>query len=93
MPPDGHPIITIRAIPSEQLCRLEIEDNGIGIPLKDQQRLFQPFVQLHGAEVYDGIGLGLATVRKAVELMGGRIGVTSTVGQGSTFWVELRGGE
>ena len=93
MPPDRHPIITIRVIPSEQVCRLEIEDNGIGIPLKDQQRLFQPFIQLHGVEVYEGIGLGLATVRKAVELMDGRIGVTSTVGQGSTFWVELRRGE
>lgn len=92
MPPAGLPVITIRATPSQQLCRLEIEDNGIGIPLEDQQRLFQPFVQLHGVEVYDGIGLGLATVRKAVELMGGRIGVISTVGQGSIFWIELHKG-
>lgn len=92
VPPGGRPFITVRAITSEQICRLEIEDNGIGISLEDQQRLFQPFVQLHGVEVYDGIGLGLATVRKAVELMGGRIGLTSTVGQGSTFWIELRRG-
>ena len=89
MPPDRRPIITIQGTTSQQLCRLAIEDNGIGIPLEDQQRLFQPFVQLHGVEVYDGIGLGLATVRKAVELMGGRVGVTSTIGQGSIFWIEL----
>ncbi|HLZ55917.1 MAG TPA: HAMP domain-containing sensor histidine kinase [Ktedonosporobacter sp.] len=92
LPPDRRPFITVRATTSPQLCRLEIEDNGIGIPLEDQQRLFQPFVQLHGVEVYDGIGLGLATARKAVELMGGRIGVISTVGQGSTFWIELQRG-
>jgi signal transduction histidine kinase len=92
MPPDRRPVITIRAIMSSQLCRLEIGDNGIGIPLEDQQRLFQPFVQLHGIEVYEGIGLGLATARKAVELMGGRVGVISTVGQGSTFWIELHRG-
>jgi len=92
MPPDKRPHIIIRATTDQQLCRLEIEDNGIGISAQDQQRLFQPFMQLHGVEVYDGIGLGLATVRKAVELMGGRIGVTSTVGQGSVFWLELHTG-
>ena len=82
----------MRATTSAQLCRLEIADNGIGISVEDQQRLFQPFVQLHGIEVYEGLGLGLATVRKAVELMGGRVGVTSTIGQGSTFWIELHRG-
>jgi signal transduction histidine kinase len=93
LPPGRQPIITIRATTEGELCRLEIEDHGIGIPSEDQQRLFQPFVQLHGGEVYEGVGLGLATVRKTVELMGGRVGVTSTVGQGSTFWIELRKGE
>lgn len=92
LPADRRPIIMVRATTSEQLCRLEIEDNGIGIPFEDQQRLFQPFVQLHGVEVYEGVGLGLATVRKVVELMKGRVGVTSTVGRGSVFWMELHRG-
>jgi signal transduction histidine kinase len=98
--PGTSPCITIRAHTAHQVCRLEIEDNGIGIALEDQQRLFKPFVQLHGSEVYEGTGLGLATVRKAVELMGGRSGVASSPGQGSVFWLELgvaneedRGGE
>lgn len=91
MPPGRQPIIKIRATTSQQICRLEVEDNGIGISSEDQLRLFQPFVQLHGVEVYEGVGLGLATVRKAAELMGGRIGVTSTPGKGSTFWLELHG--
>jgi signal transduction histidine kinase len=90
--PDVQPVITIRATTCQQVCRLSIEDNGIGIPFEDQQRLFQPFVRLHGVEVYEGVGLGLATARKAVELMGGRIDVTSTPGQGSIFCIELRRG-
>ncbi len=90
--PAVQPVITIQATTGEQACQLSIEDNGIGIPFEDQQRLFQPFVQLHSVEVYEGVGLGLATVRKTVELMGGHIGVTSTPGQGSIFWMELRRG-
>lgn len=88
--PGVQPAITIRAAVAHQICRLEIADNGIGIATEDQRRLFKPFAQLHGGEVYEGIGLGLATVRKAVELMGGRSGVISTPGQGSTFWLDLR---
>ena len=98
--PGTKPYITIRAHVAHQVCRLEIEDNGIGIAPEDQQRLFKPFAQLHGSEVYEGVGLGLATVRKALELMDGRSGVISRPGQGSVFWVELgvaseadRGGE
>ena len=46
-------------------------------------------MRLHGVEEYPGIGLGLATVRKAIELMGGHVGVTSVPGAGSAFWIEL----
>jgi len=88
--PGVAPMITLRAVKSHFVCRLEIEDNGIGIALEDQKRLFRPFVQLHGVDVYEGVGLGLATVRKAVELMGGRVGIISQPGQGSLFWLELR---
>lgn len=84
------PVISIRATIAHQICHIEIEDNGIGIAPEDQKRLFRPFVQLHGGEVYEGVGLGLATVRKAVELMEGRSGVTSVPGRGSVFWLELR---
>lgn len=87
--PGTGPVVTIRAIVTHQTCRVEVEDNGIGIAAADQARLFKPFGQLHGSEVYEGIGLGLATVRKAVELMDGRCGVISAPGCGSTFWLEL----
>lgn len=81
-------MLSVQAI-SEVCCRIDVQDNGIGIASEDQLRLFAPFVQLHGIEEYPGVGLGLATVRKAVELMGGRVGLESAPGEGSTFWIEL----
>jgi signal transduction histidine kinase len=87
--PGVHPIITISAFASHELCRISVEDNGIGIALEHQQDIFTPFTRLHSIEEYPGSGLGLATVRKAVDLMEGRISITSTPGKGSTFWIEL----
>jgi signal transduction histidine kinase len=87
--PGVPPHMTIQASVAGGRCRIEVADNGIGITPEDQARLFSPFVRLHGVEEYPGLGLGLATVRKAVELMGGHVGVTSLPGAGSTFWIEL----
>jgi len=69
--------------------RLMFRDNGIGLAEEDQQRIFTPFVRLHGVEDYPGLGLGLSATRKVVEIMGGQTGVTSTLGSGSTFCIEL----
>ncbi|MGH2507237.1 MAG: sensor histidine kinase, partial [Ktedonobacteraceae bacterium] len=84
------PRVRLCAQVREGICCIEVQDNGIGIAPEDQARLFTPFTQLHGVEEYSGIGLGLATVQKAVALMGGRVGVHSSLGQGSTFWIELQ---
>jgi signal transduction histidine kinase len=91
--PGVQPQVTVRSAVAQGVCRIEVTDNGIGISPEDQARLFTPFVRLHGVEEYPGIGLGLATVRKAIELMGGHVGVTSVPGGGSTFWLELSGME
>jgi signal transduction histidine kinase len=68
--------------------RLWFADNGIGIPKDAQQRIFNMFQRLDKS--YDGTGVGLTVVRKAVEKMGGKVGLESDVGHGSRFWLELR---
>ncbi len=71
---------------------LLIEDSGIGISTEDQQKLFQPFAQAtHGVHKgQDGAGLGLLISRSLCELMGGRLTMTSTRGQGTQVQVELQ---
>jgi PAS domain S-box-containing protein len=69
--------------------RLWVEDNGIGIPAESLSKLFGVFQRLHTRNDYPGTGIGLAIVRKAAQRMGGRVGVLSTPGKGSRFWLEL----
>lgn len=83
------PEITVSASVRHDLCRIAVDDNGIGISEGDRQRIFLPFVRLYSEQDFPGIGLGLPSVRKAVELMGGRVGVESKPGGGSRFWIEL----
>jgi signal transduction histidine kinase len=73
----------------KQMVRVWIEDNGIGIPDEYHDRIFAMFERLHGVESYQGTGIGLAIVRKAVERMGGTVGVDSQPGHGSRFWLDL----
>ncbi|MBI5031851.1 MAG: GAF domain-containing protein [Chloroflexi bacterium] len=80
-------IITITTSPdSDQAC-IEIQDNGIGIAEKDQARLFSQFFRTSNplAQQIDGTGLGLTITRSLVEMHGGEISVSSTLGQGTTF--------
>ncbi|WP_293125565.1 CHASE3 domain-containing protein [Microcoleus sp. bin38.metabat.b11b12b14.051] len=81
-----------KAIEHDRFIRLWVEDNGIGIAPEHQKRIFRVFERLHGIESYPGTGIGLAIVQKAVDRMGGQVGVNSQLGQGSRFWILLRKG-
>jgi PAS domain S-box-containing protein len=83
------PRVAIRAEECGDVVRIWIEDNGIGIAEKHQERIFQVFQRLHSQRTYPGTGIGLAIVRKGIERMGGRVGVESRLGSGSHFWFEL----
>jgi signal transduction histidine kinase len=65
-------------------CVISVQDNGPGIDLAFQHRIFAPFKRLHGKEL-PGNGLGLAFCKKAIEWQGGRMWVESTAGAGATF--------
>ena len=74
----------------EQNClRVCVSDTGIGIDPEKLSRLFEPFERLGADPSIEGTGLGLALSKRLVEEMGGKIGLDTTYGAGSTFWIEL----
>jgi signal transduction histidine kinase len=75
----------------ENRVRIWFADNGIGIAEEASGRIFQIFQRLNAESQYEGTGIGLSIVRKAVERMQGEVGVESEVGKGSRFWIELPG--
>ena len=87
--PGVTPRVEISGEEQDGLVRISVRDNGIGIDPADFERIFQIFGRVHHADSYDGTGIGLAIVKKAVQRMGGELGVHSTVGGGSTFWFTL----
>jgi PAS domain S-box-containing protein len=75
---------------TSERIRISIKDSGAGLPPEKLAQLFQPFNRLgQEAGTEEGTGIGLVVTKQLVELMGGSIGVESTVGAGSEFWVEL----
>ncbi len=74
---------------SQQKIRFEVIDTGRGISLQEQAKIFQPFEQTGDPDLRSiGTGLGLSISQQLVELMGGKLKVTSKVGNGSNFWFE-----
>ncbi len=82
--------ITVRCeIIDEQHLRISVTDTGAGLTEDDISKLFTPFERLDVANNVEGTGIGLVINKHLIELMDGVIGVDSTPGEGSTFWVEL----
>jgi PAS domain S-box-containing protein len=75
---------------TEKRLRISVRDTGEGLSPEKLAQLFQPFNRLgQQASTEEGTGIGLVVSKRLVELMGGKIGVESTVGKGSVFWIEL----
>ncbi len=88
-PPPGSSSRAPQAPAAGPWTRLWIEDNGIGIAPEVQGRIFGIFERAKGVEHIQGTGIGLAIVARAVQRMGGTCGVSSEVGRGSRFWIDL----
>jgi signal transduction histidine kinase len=87
--PSVRPMVQIRGELRKNIVRVLVQDNGIGIAPEHQERIFGIFERLNRAEEFPGTGIGLAIVRRAMERLGGKVGVQSEVSVGSTFWLEL----
>lgn len=84
------PEITVLWQDQGSSVRVWVVDNGIGIDEKNHAKIFGVFQRLHPAEEYPGTGIGLALVSKGIERIGGHVGLSSALGKGSRFWIELK---
>lgn len=83
--------IDVRATAQDGWVRVDVSDNGFGVPIEDQEKIFQRFYRVKDANTRNiiGTGLGLPIVKRVVEAMGGNVRLRSKPGQGSTFSVLL----
>ncbi len=92
--PGSTPHVEISAEAMEDTSiRVLLKDDGIGIAPEDHNRIFRLFERIHPAGEYEGTGIGLTIVRKAVERMSGKIGFESSPGTGTTFWIQMKRAE
>ena len=89
VPPETPPKITIWPEEQNKQVRIWIADNGIGIEPRYQSKIFEVFQRLHSQDAYPGTGIGLAIVHRALQRIGGDVGVESEPGKGSRFWIRV----
>ena len=78
-----------KPVTANKIC-ICVSDSGEGISEIEIENLFNPFERLNAQNNIEGTGIGLTITKHLIELMGGEIGVKSTLGEGTTFWVELK---
>ncbi|HLY12074.1 MAG TPA: ATP-binding protein [Planctomycetota bacterium] len=87
--PGVQPLVQVRTERRDSIRRILVQDNGIGIDPEHHERVFGMFERLNRLEQYPGTGMGLAIVRRAVERLGGAVGLESRLGEGARFWIDL----
>lgn len=87
--PEHPPRVTISHQQVDDFAIIRVSDNGIGISSEYHTKIFNIFQRLHSDRQYPGTGIGLATVKKAIDLLGGTVAVESQIGLGSTFIISL----
>jgi signal transduction histidine kinase len=87
--PDVPPKVTVDWQIEDDQVVIRVSDNGIGIAVENHEKIFNMFQRLHSDDEYPGTGIGLANVKKCLNLLGGRVTVASSVGQGTTFSIYL----
>jgi len=83
------PVLRVDCTIEPEAVVVSVVDNGLGIDQEFYEKIFNVFQRLHSPEQYPGTGIGLAIVRRSVELLNGSIWLESTVGIGSHFYVKL----
>lgn len=81
--PDRAPVVRVTTTTEGQMARIDVADNGIGIPEEYAEKVFVIFQRLHGRDEYEGTGIGLSLAKKVVEFHGGSIGVHPSPGGGT----------
>ena len=89
VPAGVKPRIEIWTTLEDSFVKIHVQDNGIGIKPEHFEKIFRMFERVHAARTYEGTGIGLAIVKKAVDRMGGQVGVESEPGKGARFWIKL----
>ena len=83
------PHVVVRSRDDDGACIINVQDNGVGFDMKDARRVFEIFQRLRRADEFEGTGIGLSIVKRAVEKHGGRITAQSEPGRGATFTIRI----